>query len=235
MSITEQVIREKLARVHRLAARLDWSDPLETHIAARIPNENAILITPGHGYFDAMTAEALVKVGFDGGLSDSSQRVTRQAVGVHLPVYIACPGVECSIHSHNENITAVSSLQCGLLKLNQHALRFVDEVVYLDFGGLATRSEGERISAVLGGRSVAMLRNHGSVVFGSSIEEAVYRQYHLEWVCRIQLKTLSAGSPYSELTDEQALNTKAQFDSYINENLHLGFFDALCRTHGIGQ
>jgi ribulose-5-phosphate 4-epimerase/fuculose-1-phosphate aldolase len=233
MTISERIVREKLALVHRLAAKLDWSDPLETHIAARVPGESAIIITPSHGYFDEMTPEALVKVDFDGNVLDGRGQVTRQAVGVHLPVYIHYHAIECSIHSHNENISAVSSLQQGLMNLNQHALRFVNEVAYLDYAGLATRNEGEQICKVLEGHSVVMLRNHGAVVFGGSIEEAVYRQYHLEWVCRIQLKTLAAGTDVIELSPEQAELTKDQFDRYINRDLHQEFFDSLCRTHGI--
>jgi len=233
MDQSEATLRTKLARAHRLAAKLSWSDPLETHIAGRVPDEDAMVITPSHGSFDAMTAEALVKVDFNGTVLDGGKHVTVQAVGVHLPVYVQYPDIQCSIHSHNEHITAVSSLKCGLLNLNQHVLRFYGEVAYLDYGGLATRSEGEQICAVLDGRSVVILRNHGSVVYGSSIEEAVYRQYHLEWACRIQVKTLSSGAECSELSDEQSAYTKAQFDSYIDEALHNSFFQSLCLSLGV--
>ena len=237
MDQSETILRTKLAQAHRLAARLDWSDPLETHIAARVPNQDAIIITPSHGFFDSMTADALAKVDFNGRLLDGGKHVTVQAVGVHLPVYVQYPEIQCSIHSHNEHITAVSSLKCGLLNLNQHVLRFYGEVAYLDYGGLATRSEGEQICKVLEGRSVVMLRNHGSVVYGSSIEEAVYRQYHLEWVCRIQLKTLSSGAEAElvELSNEQGAHTKAQFDGYIDEALHNSFFQSLCLSLGVEQ
>lgn len=235
MDQSELLTRAKLARVHRLAARLNWSDPLETHIAARIPDEEAILITPSHGFFDTMTADALVKVDFNGNVLDEDRQVTVQAAGVHLPAYKQYPDLQCSIHSHSDNISAVSSLKCGLLRLNQHVLRFHDEVAYLDFGGLATRSEGEAICNVLAGKSVVMLRNHGSVVYGASIEEAVYRQYHLEWVCGIQLKTLAAGAEMIELSEEECAYTKAQFDRYIDDDLHRSFFESLCQTHGIAE
>jgi ribulose-5-phosphate 4-epimerase/fuculose-1-phosphate aldolase len=233
MDQSESLTRTKLAKVHRLAARLNWSDPLETHIAARVPGEEAILITPSHGLFHPMAADDLVKINLAGNVLDADKEVTVQAAGVHLPAYREFPDVQCSIHSHSDNITAVSSLRCGLLRLNQHVLRFHDEVAYLDFGGLATQSEGEAICSVLAGKSVVMLRNHGSVVFGNSVEEAVYRQYQLEWVCGIQLKTLAAGAEVMELSEEQGAYTKAQFDRYIDEDLHRTFFDSLCQIHGI--
>jgi ribulose-5-phosphate 4-epimerase/fuculose-1-phosphate aldolase len=235
MNQSESVVRTQLARVHRLAARLNWSDPLETHIAARIPDEDAMVITPSHGCFDTMTAEALVKIDFNGTVLGDGKDVTVQAMGVHLPVYRRYPEIRCSIHSHTENITAVSSLKCGLLNLNQHVLRFYDEVAYLDFGGLATMSEGEQICKVLAGRSVVILRNHGSVVYGRSIEEAVYRQYHLEWACGIQLKTMAAGAEFTELSDEQGAYTKAQFDAYIDEALHRSFLESLYLSHGVAM
>ena len=50
-SSQENTLRQKLARVHKIAAALEWSDPLETHISARIPNSDTILITPKHGVF----------------------------------------------------------------------------------------------------------------------------------------------------------------------------------------
>jgi ribulose-5-phosphate 4-epimerase/fuculose-1-phosphate aldolase len=233
MDRSESSVRTKLAQVHRLAARLNWSDLLETHIAARVPNEDAILITPSHGFFETMAAEALVKVDLGGNVLDDGKHVTVQAAGVHVPAYKRFPHIQCSIHSHSDNITAVSSLRCGLLPLNQHVLRFHDEVAYLDFAGLATRSEGEAICSVLAGKSVVILRNHGAVVYGGSIEEAVYRQYHLEWVCGIQLKTLAAAAETVELSGEQAAYAKAQFDDYVDADLHRAFFDCLCHTQGI--
>ena len=50
-SSQENTLRQKLVRVHKIAAALEWSDPLETHISARIPNSDTILITPKHGVF----------------------------------------------------------------------------------------------------------------------------------------------------------------------------------------
>ena len=64
-----------------------------------------------------------------------------------------------------------------------------------------------------------ILKNHGLITTGMSIEEAIYRLYYLEKVCELQIKTLSAGKPIIELSDEVCQKTKVQFDKILSPQI----------------
>ena len=75
--LLENTIRQKLAQAHKIAAALKWSDPLETHISARIPNSDTILITPKQVVFAELKPRDLVKIDLNGKLLGHSKKVTK--------------------------------------------------------------------------------------------------------------------------------------------------------------
>ena len=71
-------------------------------------------------------------------------------------------------------------MKCGLLYLSQESC-LVGEVSYHSYEGILIEGdERDRIAKNLGVHNkVMMLRNHGAVCCGESIEEAFYYAYHL--------------------------------------------------------
>ncbi|CAJ1070680.1 LOW QUALITY PROTEIN: alpha-adducin [Xyrichtys novacula] len=91
----------------------------------------------------------------------------------------------------------VSAMKCGLLPISPEALS-LGEVTYHDYHGiLVDEEEGELIKKNLGPNSkVLILRNHGLVSVGETVEEAFYYIHNLVTACEIQVRTLaSAGGP----------------------------------------
>lgn len=76
---------------------------------------------------------------------------------------------------------------------------------------LAT-DEGEDIARDLGQKKAALLRNHGILTVGQTIEEATYWFYQLEKVCQVQLLADAAaagrGGETHKLDDEEAIYTR---------------------------
>ncbi|CAI9613997.1 unnamed protein product [Staurois parvus] len=88
-------------------------------------------------------------------------------------------------------------MKCGLLPLSPEAL-CLGEVTYHDYHGiLVDEEEKVLIQKNLGPRSkVLILRNHGLVTMGETVEEAFYYIHNLVSACEIQVRTLaSAGGP----------------------------------------
>ncbi|XP_058402595.1 alpha-adducin isoform X5 [Diceros bicornis minor] len=91
----------------------------------------------------------------------------------------------------------VSAMKCGLLPISPEALS-LGEVAYHDYHGiLVDEEEKVLIQKNLGPKSkVLILRNHGLVSVGESVEEAFYYIHNLVVACEIQVRTLaSAGGP----------------------------------------
>lgn len=216
MNDIEKQLRIKLAASHHVVYYNGWSDLLATHLSVKIPDTNHVLITPHNVPFEQVSASKLVKVDLDDNvIGDNGFEVMPQAVNIHTSVYRKKQSIFSVMHTHSLYGTAVSSLDCGLLFCNQHALRFYNDVAYHEFDGLALENEGELIAASLGDKQVMILSNHGLITTGDSIEQTLYRLYYLEKVCEMQIVTLSAGQTLKAIPKVVCEKTKAQFDSIL--------------------
>lgn len=227
MTDSEQSLREKLAASHHLAHFNGYDDLLATHFSARIPDTDHILITPHDVPFEEVTASKLVKIDLDGHIQhDNGQTVMPQAYNIHNAIYKASNTIMSAMHTHSIYGTAVSSLKCGLLPLNQHALRFYNDVAYHELDGLALDDEGDRIVNSLGDKRVLILKNHGLLTTGPSVEVAAYLTYYLERVCEMQAKTLAMNSEIQPIPESICKKTKEQYDAVLSPEVD---FQALVR------
>lgn len=221
----EKMLREKLAAAHHIVHYHHWDDLLATHLSVRIPDTNHILITPMNTPFEEVCASNLIKCDFHGKIiSDNGQKLMPQAINIHGEIYKNSSTIMSVMHTHSIYGVAVSSLERGLLFINQQSLRFYNDVAYHSFDGLALQNEGEEIVKSLKNKQVMILRNHGLLTTGRSIEVALYLLYYLEEVCEIQIKTLSSGEKIVFPNKEISEKTKAQFDSIFSPEFE---FEAL--------
>jgi len=88
---------------------------------------------------------------------------------------------------------AVASMQDGLLPLTQTSMRFVGHLGYHDYEGPAIDLD-ERVRLVrdLGPHDALILRNHGLLTCGASIQQAFNTMYQLELSCRAQVDAVNS-------------------------------------------
>jgi ribulose-5-phosphate 4-epimerase/fuculose-1-phosphate aldolase len=99
------------------------------------------------------------------------------------------------MHTHTAAGIAVSAQDHGLLPLSQHAMRFWNSIGYHDYEGLALElDEQARLVHDLGQHKAMILRNHGLLVCGTSIDEAFDLMYYLERACQTQINALAGGA-----------------------------------------
>jgi ribulose-5-phosphate 4-epimerase/fuculose-1-phosphate aldolase len=71
-----------------------------------------------------------------------------------------------------------------------------NHVLFDDYTGVVTDpSEGARIAESLGSSKAAILRNHGLLTVGGSVDEAVWLFVTMERTCQAQLLAEAAGTP----------------------------------------
>ncbi|XP_036130906.1 alpha-adducin isoform X1 [Molossus molossus] len=197
----EKLLRCKLAAFYRLADLFGWSQLIYNHITTRVSSEQEhFLIVPFGLLYSEVTASSLVKVNFQGDIVDRGSTnlgVNQAGFTLHSAIYAARPDVKCVVHIHTPAGAAVSAMKCGLLPISPEALS-LGEVAYHDYHGiLVDEEEKVLIQKNLGPKSkVLILRNHGLVSVGESVEEAFYYIHNLVVACEIQVRTLaSAGGP----------------------------------------
>ncbi|XP_063780596.1 alpha-adducin isoform X12 [Pseudophryne corroboree] len=197
----EKLLRCKLAAFYRLADLFGWSQLIYNHITVRVSSEQEhFLIVPFGLLYSEVTASSLVKINLQGDIIDRGSTnlgVNKAGFTLHSAIYAARPDVKCIVHIHTPAGAAVSAMKCGLLPLSPEAL-CLGEVTYHDYHGiLVDEEEKVLIQKNLGPRSrVLILRNHGLVTMGETVEEAFYYIHNLVSACEIQVRTLaSAGGP----------------------------------------
>ncbi|XP_011372078.1 alpha-adducin isoform X4 [Pteropus vampyrus] len=197
----EKLLRCKLAALYRLADLFGWSQLIYNHITTRVSSEQEhFLIVPFGLLFSEVTASSLVKVSLQGDIIDRGSTnlgINQAGFMLHSAIYAARPDVKCLVHIHTPAGAAVSAMKCGLLPISPEALS-LGEVAYHDYHGiLVDEEEKVLIQKNMGPKSkVLILRNHGLVSVGESVEEAFYYIHNLVVACEIQVRTLaSTGGP----------------------------------------
>ncbi len=189
-------VRVDLAACYRLVAHFGWDDLIFTHISARVPGpEDHFLINPYGMMFHEIAASSLVKVDLDGNIVLPTDYVINPAgFTIHSAVHMARRDVNCVIHLHTRDGVGVSAQKDGLLPLSQMALTVLPSLAYHDYEGIALDlGERERLVRDLGQRSLMILRNHGTLACGPTVEDAFLRIFTLERACAIQVAALAGG------------------------------------------
>jgi hypothetical protein len=106
---------------------------------------------------------------------------------------------------------------CRLLDpITQDACAFYeDHALFDDYTGVVYEtSEGDRIAQTLGNSKAVILRNHGLLTVGKSIDEAVWWFITMDRSCHAQLLAEAAGQPI-RIAHEHAVTARNQVgDSY---------------------
>jgi ribulose-5-phosphate 4-epimerase/fuculose-1-phosphate aldolase len=159
---------------------------------------------------------------------------------IHSSIYKAKPDINTIIHAHTPYGVALSTLECGLLYLDQAAMIFYDKIAYHDYNGLAVDGqEGESLAADLGNDKFCLiLRNHGLLVCGQNIEQAFIYLYLLEFACRTQILAMSTGAKLIQPSQEILSSFSKQAQKFMQKthasnnnqgNIRSQSFNALIR------
>src|SRR5918911_102790 len=121
-----------------------------------------------------------------GEVVEGDRPVNEAAFVIHSQVHAARPDVIAAAHSHSLYGKAWSSLGKLLDPLTQDACAFFeDHALFDDYTGVVLDpSEGRRIASTLGEKKAIILRNHGLLTVGRSVDEAVYWFVALERSCQ---------------------------------------------------
>lgn len=214
VSPEEWEARLDLAATYRLVHHHGWTNLTTNHITLRVPGtEDQFLINPFGLLYEQITASSLMRIDTDGNrLDDSPYEVNQAGFVIHSAIHRARPDMHCVIHTHTVAGQAVSALPCGLLPLNQSAMRFHKRVGYHDLEGIALDvAERDRIVRDLGPHKALILRHHGLLTGGINAAEAFSLMYHLEKCCQTQLQVLASREPYDLPPSEVCEHTASQY------------------------
>ena len=180
------------------------------HVSGRLASGRFLLsrsLAPGQ-----VTAADIIEYDLDANPAGSDRRAGYSERFIHSEVYRARPDVMGVVHCH-----AAALIPFGItnvpLRPVFHNSSFVGEGVPVfeirataGIGSdmlVSTPELGRALARTLGNKPAALMRGHGAVVAGRSVEEAVARAVFLEANARIQLQAMALGERITYLSDEE--------------------------------
>jgi ribulose-5-phosphate 4-epimerase/fuculose-1-phosphate aldolase len=192
----ERKLRVELAACYRVFAMLGWTELIYNHITLRIPGpQRHFLINPFGLHYSEVTASNLVKIDLQGRIVGESQwPVNPAGFTIHSALHQGIEEAHCVMHTHTTAGCAVANSQAGLDMSNFYSAMLHGRVAYHDFEGITVHAdEGPRLVRSVGKAQAVILRNHGLLSWGVSIEQAFTYMWTLNRACEIQLATAALG------------------------------------------
>jgi ribulose-5-phosphate 4-epimerase/fuculose-1-phosphate aldolase len=209
--------KQRLAAAFRLFSRYGFDEGVAGHITARDPERSDhFWVNPFGVHFGQIRASDLILVNDRGEVVEGKYPVNVAAFAIHSQVHAARPDVVAAAHAHSTYGKSWSSLGRTLDPLTQDACAFFeDHTVYGDFTGVVYQTtEGERIAQALGQRKAIILRNHGLLTVGHTVDEAAWWFITMDRSCQAQLMAEAVGTPL-KIDPADAAVTRGQVGSHL--------------------
>ncbi len=212
----ERAHRKRMCAIgYRIFGASRWGSLGDGHISARDPE------FPDHFWlldwgvpFNAATVGDLVLVGPDGSVKDETGNptgaVNTAGYNIHAPLHAARNDVISAAHTHTQYGTPWSANVRPFQAISQESCAFVfDQAMFDDEEvEVLTYDGGKRIAAALGERKLVILRNHGMLTVGQTVEAAVAWFVMAERVAEVHMKAPEA-KPISDAAARIAAETLA--------------------------
>ncbi|MFV0136754.1 class II aldolase/adducin family protein [Streptomyces sp. HMX87] len=174
---------------------------------------DTVLVTPSGVPYDRLTPDDVTGVGLDG-RQVRGTLVPTSELPMHLAVYRST-GARAVVHTHAVHATAVSTLVRELPLVHYMAAALGGPVRVAPYATYGTGELAEHMLRALADRSGCLLRNHGTITYGATLDQAYDRTAQLEWMCRLWLTASSVpGLTPSLLTESQLAEVSERLRGY---------------------
>lgn len=211
-SVEEERMHRKvqLAATFRMFSKAGLDEGVAGHVTARDPEfTDSYWVNPFGKHFSLIKQSDLVRVNHAGDVVEGDSAVNGAAVAIHCAVHAARPDVIAAAHAHGPYGKTLSALPQRIEPLTQDSCAFYDDHgVHDGFNGVVLDAEeGRAIGRALGGHKAVILRNHGMLTVGHTVESAAWWFITLERTAQSQLMAYAAGQPL-QIGHELALATR---------------------------
>jgi HCOMODA/2-hydroxy-3-carboxy-muconic semialdehyde decarboxylase len=160
-----------------------------------------------------VTPDDLIEYDLDSNAIDAKGRASFLERFIHGEIYKARPDVMSVVHSHSPSVIPFGLVGVPMQAMFHNAAFLAEGVPVYDikknFGTtdllVSDPAKGQDLARSLGRKGVALMRAHGSVACGPTLQTAVFRAVYTEVNARIQHWTLALGkgAPVAALDQEE--------------------------------
>ncbi len=153
----------------------------EGNISARISGQNTFAITPSNYDYSKMQVDDICILDFDMRAIEGEMKPSIES-GMHAAVYQNRADVHCIIHTHQPYASALALIKMPIPALFDEQVRFlgrsVDIIPYAPSGtGFLKNAVRAKVK---NNNNAFILQNHGVLVFGVTMEQAIHNMALLE-------------------------------------------------------
>lgn len=222
--------RERCALGYRLMASSRWGELGDGHVTARDPERlDHFWLLRYDVPFGEASADDMVLVTPDGKAVDSGVTINNAAYFIHSPVFAARPDVVSAVHTHTPYGTPWSAFVEPLRMVSQESAAFhgSQAVWENEMVDVLDMVSGKDLAASLGENKLLIMRNHGNLTVGGSVDEALGWFILAERSAEVNVKAHNGGKAISDEAAEIAAGSMAGVGSALQ------VFQWVARSRGL--
>ena len=208
----DPAVMENLVAASRILADQGVVDAFG-HVSIRHPgNPNRYLMSRAIAPA-LVTAEDIMEFDLDSNPVDQRGRGMFIERFIHGEIYKMRLDVNAVVHSHSPAV-----IPFGVTQIPMRPVMHTGSFLYVgvpvweirEAGGatdmlVRTGALGKSLAETLGDKPVALMRGHGDVVVGPTVQRAVIRAFYTEVNARLQTIALGLGSPVEYISEEEGV------------------------------
>ena len=175
--------KKKLAQAIRTLAGGGILTMTVGHASMRLGEDRLLML--GHAHkkhktLDSITEEQIISIDFDGKVLEGAYEPPGE-VYIHTEVMKNRPDVGAAVHGHPIMSEVFGIAGRPIIAVDHRSAVFSSGVPVMDFAGqIDTPELGAQAAKILGNNTAALLRGHGQIVVGETLEEACVNAFLLE-------------------------------------------------------
>lgn len=197
-------LKQKLIDAGKVLVAEGQDDFTRGHVSVRLPDNPGLFFMKPHSQgLDEITMENILTIDLEGNVVAGTAK-RHSEVYIHSEIYKVRPDVNCVIHTHPPYAVALSATGRPIKAYSQPGALFHQALgVYTDTINLIrSHAMGAGVAKALGPHRAVLLKNHGVVTAGATIEETVVCTIMLENAAMVQMIAEAAGDPAPEFPRE---------------------------------
>jgi ribulose-5-phosphate 4-epimerase/fuculose-1-phosphate aldolase len=202
--------RQSLACALRHLARIGFAEHIAGHITWRRDDGESMWVNPWGLWWAEVRASDVCAVDYEGKVLEGAWDVT-PAIHIHTELHKRRKDAPIVIHNHPYYVTLLAATGDLPEIVHQTGTLYDGDLVFVDeYTGEVDSSElGADLAERIGDAPVSILANHGVIITGTTIQEAVFRAACIDRVCRLAYDTMLLGKKPKPIAPEIRTAMKA--------------------------
>lgn len=160
---------------------------------SRLTDDNNLIITASGTCAGDLGEDDIVKIDFNGNILEGVKKPSSEKI-MHIEIYKKRPDIKAIIHSHSPAITAfaVSGLEINEVIMPEFAFYF-GSIPISKYYMPSSMELANNVSNLFKDKNAVLMKNHGIVVGGKSLQDAFYSLESIDAYCKTYLNSKLLG------------------------------------------